>query len=113
MLRNKTIANIDNNRIESENIHEILGINIDSRLSFENHINKLCKKASQKLNASAGISNYMTSDRKKDNNESFCITMQSITSQVSYPADNYLLKVNNRNTSAFIACVGVSQEKTR
>ena len=45
----------------------------------------------------------MTSDRKKDNNESFYITTQSITSQVSYPEDNYLLKVNNRNTSAFIA----------
>ena len=103
MLRNKTIANIDNNRIESENIHENLGITSDSRLTFENHINKLCKKASQKLNASAGISNSMTSDRKKDNNESFYITTQSITSQVSYPADNYLLKVNNRNTSAFIA----------
>ena len=103
MLRNKAIANIDNNRTESENIHEILAITIDSRLTFENHINKLCKKASQKLNASAGISNYMTFDRKKDNNESFYITTQNITSQVSYPAGNYLLKVSNRTTIVFIA----------
>ena len=100
MLRNKAIANIDNNRTESENIHEILAITIDSRLKFENHINKL---ASQKLNASAGISNYMTFDRKKDNNESFYITTQNITSQVSYPAGNYLLKVSNRTTIVFIA----------
>ena len=100
MLRNKAIANIDNNRTESENIHEILAITIDSRLTFENHINKL---ASQKLNASAGISNYMTFDRKKDNNESFYITTQNITSQVSYPEGNYLLKVSNRTTIVFIA----------
>ena len=45
----------------------------------------------------------MTFDRKKDNNESFYITTQNITSQVSYPAGNYLLKVSNRTTIVFIA----------
>ena len=30
MSGNKTNANIDNNRIESEDIHELLGITIDS-----------------------------------------------------------------------------------
>ena len=30
MSGNKTVANIDNNRIESEDIHELLGITIDS-----------------------------------------------------------------------------------
>ena len=45
----------------------------------------------------------MTFDRKKDNNENFYITTQNIKSQDSYPAGNYLFKVNNRNTIAFIA----------
>ena len=47
MSGNKAIANIDNNRIKSENIHKLLGIAIDSKLTFETHINKLYKKASQ------------------------------------------------------------------
>ena len=57
---NKTIANINNNCIESEDIHKLLGIIIDSNLPFENHINKFWKKASKKLNPLAQISTYMT-----------------------------------------------------
>ena len=37
--------------IESEDEQVLLGITIDSNLAFENHINSICKKASQKLNA--------------------------------------------------------------
>ena len=62
----------------SEDIRELLGTTIDSRLTFENYINKLCKKASQKLNALARISNYMTFDKRK------IIMKAFITSQVSY-----------------------------
>ena len=47
----KLISNIDNNLIESEQEQVLLGITIDSNLSFEKYINHLCKKASQKLNA--------------------------------------------------------------
>ena len=57
---------------------EPLGITIDSEQPFKNHINKLCKKASQKLNVLPRIFNYLTSDfnymtfdKKKNNNESF------------------------------------------
>ena len=62
MSGNKAIANIV---IKSEDMHELLGITIDSKLTFETHINKLCKKASQKLNALAQISNYLTFDKRK------------------------------------------------
>ena len=44
-------AIIDDRTIMSENKNELLGISLDSKLSFEDHINNLCKKASQKLNA--------------------------------------------------------------
>ena len=43
-------ANINDNTIISENENELLGIMLDSKLSCEDHINNLCKKASQKLN---------------------------------------------------------------
>ena len=41
MSRNKAITNIDNNRIRTEDIHELLEITIDSKLTFEIHINLL------------------------------------------------------------------------
>ena len=37
-------ANFDNNTIISENENELLDIILDSKLSFEDHINNLCKK---------------------------------------------------------------------
>lgn len=37
----KAIANIDNNCIQSDNLRELLEIIIDSKLTFEKHINKL------------------------------------------------------------------------
>ena len=49
MSDNKPIANIDNCRIDSKDKHEFLGITIDSGPIFEIHIDKLYKKASQKL----------------------------------------------------------------
>ena len=42
---------IDNNEIKSENLVALLGITIDNWLSFDNHISKLCNKASVQLNA--------------------------------------------------------------
>ena len=45
----KAIANIDKICVESEDQHELLGIAINSNQTFENDINKLCKKTSQKI----------------------------------------------------------------
>ena len=58
-------ANIDNHTIISENKNELLGIILDSKLSFEDHINNLCKKASQKLNALARIASYVCLEKRK------------------------------------------------
>ena len=55
----KLPSNIDNNTIESEIKQEPLGKVIDSNLSFEEHVNNICKKASQKLNALARNSSDM------------------------------------------------------
>ena len=55
----KATATIDNSYIESEDEQVLLGITIDSNLTFENHINSICKKASQKLNSLARIDSYM------------------------------------------------------
>ena len=41
MSGNKSIANNDNNHIKYEDIQELLGITIDSKLTFEIHINRI------------------------------------------------------------------------
>ena len=58
-------AKIDNNYIESEKEQVLLGITIDSNLTFENHINNICKKASQKLNALARVGPYMNMQKRR------------------------------------------------
>ena len=46
----KVIASTDNNCIKFEDVHELLEITIDSKLTFENNTNKLCKMTNQNLN---------------------------------------------------------------
>ena len=58
-------ANIDDHTIISDNKNEPLGIILDPKLSFEDHINNLCKKASQKLNALERIAPYMYLEKRK------------------------------------------------
>ena len=66
MFGNKrAIANIDNNCIHSEDVHELLRITRDIKLAFENHTNNLYKKASQKLNVLARTSNSLAFDIRK------------------------------------------------
>ena len=74
----KLTSNIDKNIIESEEKQELLGVIIDSRLTFEEHVNNLCKKASQKLNALTRISSYMDIPKRRIIFKSF------ITSQFGY-----------------------------
>ena len=74
----KLASNIDNNTIESEMKQELLGITIDSNPSFEEHVNNICKQASQKLNVLARISSYMDIQKRGAIMKSF------ITSQFSY-----------------------------
>ena len=57
---------------------KLLGVKIDSKLSFENHVSSLCKKASQKLHALARVVNFMDLAKRKSLMKAF------ITSQFNY-----------------------------
>ena len=61
----------------SKNKNELLGMILDSKLSFEDHINNLYKKASQKLDISKSCSRYVSQKRKT-------IMKAFITSQSRY-----------------------------
>ena len=55
----RATAKIDNNNIESEKEQVLLDITIGSNRTFENDINNICKRASQKLNALARVAPCM------------------------------------------------------
>ena len=46
---------IKNEQIRSSSCENILGVFLDSKLTFQSHIDNTCKKASQKLNAISRI----------------------------------------------------------
>ena len=50
---------IDNKEIESKNSVTLLSITIDNRLSFDDHISKLCNKASMQLNGIFRLKKYL------------------------------------------------------
>ena len=74
----RATVTIDNSYIELEDEQILLGITIDSNLNFENDINSICKKASQKSNALEGITPYMNKQKRRTIMKSF------VTSQFSY-----------------------------
>ena len=50
--------------LEANKLETVLGIRIDNKLNFENHIKFLCSKASQKLGALQRISNLLDTQKK-------------------------------------------------
>ena len=61
-----THANVDGSMIKSSQKEILLGINLDSELKFEDHVNFMCKKASQKLYALARIAPFMDLKQRRN-----------------------------------------------
>ena len=75
---NDQFINIENKRIINTSEEKMLGVQFDNKLNFNNHVRKLCKKASQKLHALTRLCNFMSINQRKIIMKSF------ITSQFSY-----------------------------
>ena len=69
---------LGNEDISCSSTVDLLGIKIDNKLNFNEHVSKLCKKGNQKLHALASISKYMNKDKLK------VIMKAFITSQFNY-----------------------------
>ena len=52
-------VNISGALIQESDEEKLLGLTLDRRLNFKNHVSNLCKTASQKLHALARVSKYM------------------------------------------------------
>ena len=69
---------IGNSEVVNSSQEKLLGVRTDNKLSFDNHVSKLCQKASNKLYALARISPYM------DQNKLRTLMRAFITSQFQY-----------------------------
>ena len=69
---------IGNSEVVNSSEEKLLGVQIDNKLSFGNHVSKLCQKASNKLYALARISPYMDQSKLRTLMRAF------ITSQFQY-----------------------------
>ena len=58
-------CNFGNISLKNSDKEVILGLTIDNKLSFDNHVKKICRKASQKTCALSRILNYLESNQKK------------------------------------------------
>ena len=52
-------------RINNSKCEKLLGIKIDCKLSFDDHIKNMCKKAGAKLNALTRVTQYMNTEKKR------------------------------------------------
>ena len=64
VANNENISlNLECDTIESSNTVKFLGVFIDKKLDFIEHVSKLCKKGNQKLHALAQLSKYLCKDK--------------------------------------------------
>ena len=63
--RQTITLNINNIKIRVSQNVELLGLIIDHRLTFKDHINKLCRRANYKLHAFRRIRKYLTLEKSK------------------------------------------------
>ena len=73
--KNEQLDLICNDITLKHSSHEkILGVTIDNKLSFDEHIINICKTANKKLNALSRINHYMKQNQKKILLQSFIIS---------------------------------------
>ena len=59
------MVNIENNQITNNKSEKLLGIKIDHKLTFSAHIDEICKKAGQKMNALSTVIPYMNITKRR------------------------------------------------
>ena len=68
---------VDNYNIKSSKCEKHLGIKIDDKLRFNTHVDEICKKAGQKLNALSRVTSYMDLSKRRILLNEFFISQSS------------------------------------
>ena len=115
--------NLNGKKPASSSYEKLLGILIDRDLSFDKHIKLLCRKAGQKLNALARISNYLTHDQKRillnsiiKSQFSYCpliwmFCSRSLNNLINRIHERALRLIHNDHVSTFQDILKITKEK--
>ena len=111
--KDEAFIKIDDTDIKSSSSKKLLGVIIDNKLTFNEHVSKLCKKASNKLHALARISKYMTKDKLRTIMNAFFSSQfaycpliwmfhnRTLNNRINKLQERALHLVHNDNTSSF------------
>ena len=58
--------NIDRSKIYKSDIEKLFGLKFDKKLTFDDHISDICKKAGRKISALARVTRHMTWELQKN-----------------------------------------------
>ena len=68
------ITNIGNEKIETPSVVKLLGIEINNKLNFTNHINTICRSAANQLNALIRLRHFLKIEERKALIQSFLLS---------------------------------------
>ena len=68
------ITNIENEKIETPSVVKLLGIEINNKLNFTNHINTICRSAANQLNALIRLRHFLKIEEGKALIQSFLLS---------------------------------------
>ena len=115
---------IENQSISNGACEKMLGINFDNKLNFNSHVNKICRKAGQKLHALARLSVFMSIDQRKvimnafiSSHFSYCPLIwmcysRSLNTQINKIHERALRIVYSDNVSSFEKLLEISKSVT-
>ena len=104
---------LDNIEIENSYCERLLGIKIDSKLNFKEHLNGITKKASRKINALSRIVPYMNIGKRRLLMNSFFVSQfnysllvwmchhRSVNNKINRLYERYLRIVSSDSVSSF------------
>ena len=63
--KDEVIINLGKKKIKNSEYEKLLGIKVDTKLNFNEHLNDIISKASRKVNALSRVVPYMSLSKKK------------------------------------------------
>ena len=72
------LINVDKYQIFNSNHERLLGITLDNKLSFSDHVSSVCKKACRELHTLSRVSKFVNTDNLRDERNILALVIKAI-----------------------------------